>query len=311
MPDEKLKTFLVVVRSGSITQAAKELYVSQPAVTLQIHKLEQEYKVMLFYRREKGVELTAAGKVLYNFALRINQLYEEAAGELGALTGDIRGALHVGATLTIGEYLLPQIVGRFKSKFPQVDFLLEVENTLKVVDQVASGKLDCGLVEGPFENGLVRSEKLADDELVVVCSVNHRLANFSELDLDTLCNASFVLREPGSGTRRVFEDALRHAGVDPTNLKVIMQLGSTQAVKALVAESVGITVISERAVRNEIRQGILKRLEVPSLNLHRIFAFIFKKDVSLSYLTRQFVMTCLQYVDDANIPDGEFIRVND
>jgi LysR family transcriptional regulator, transcriptional activator of the cysJI operon len=297
MSDEKIKTFLTVVRYGSITQAAKELYISQPAVTSQIHKLEQEYKEALFYRREKGVELTPAGKVLYDYALRINRLYDEALGELGVMSGDLRGALHLGATLTIGEYVLPSVMGHFKSTYPHVDLLLQVENTVKIVDQVASGILDFGLVEGPFENGSIRREKLADDELIAVCSIHHRLAEFSKLDLDTLCNESLILREPGSGTRRVFEDALHHAGVNISQLKVMMQIGSTQAIKALVAENLGLAVISRRTVETELQQGVFKRLEIPSLNLHRTFNFIFKKDVDPSFLTRPFITTCRHLVN--------------
>src|ERR1035437_2213155 len=106
MADERLKTFLAVVRCGSLTQAAKELYISQPAVTLQIHKLESEYNAALFYRKERGVELTTAGRLLHEYAQRIDRLYEEASEELGALSGEMRGTLRVGATLTIGEYVL-------------------------------------------------------------------------------------------------------------------------------------------------------------------------------------------------------------
>ena len=292
MPDEKLKTFLTVVRCGSLTQAARELFISQPAVTLQIHKLEEEYHETLFYRRERGIELTPAGKVLYDYAQRIGRLYDEASEEIGSLSGKIRGTLLVGATLTIGEYVLPAVVGRFKADYPNVDILLEVENTDRVVDQVASGKFDCGLVEGPFENGSIYAEKFADDKLIFVCSAHHLLTKNSELDLETLTREPFILREPGSGTRRVFEDALRRAGIDPANLKVLMQLGSTQMIKSMVAENIGVTVISERTVRNEIQLGLLKKLEIPSLDLRRAFEFIFKKDMPVSLITRQFVATC-------------------
>lgn len=298
MPDDKIKTFLTVVRCGSLTQAARELFVSQPAITLQIHKLEQKYNEVLFYRRERGVELTPAGKILYDYAQRISRLYDEATEELGALGSEFRGALRVGATLTIGEYVLPSILGHFKAEYPSVDILLEIENTLRIVDQVASGNLDCGLVEGPFENGLIYTEKLTDDELAFVCSAHHRLANVAELDLKTLSRELFILREPGSGTRRVFEDALQRAGVDPSNIKILMQLGSTRAIKSLVAENIGVTVISERTVRDEIQRGVLKRLGVPSLDLRRAFEFIFKKDVRLSLITKRFIMTCRQQIDD-------------
>ena len=295
MADEKLKTFMTVVRCGSLSQAAKELFISQPAVTLQIHKLEQEYKETLLYRRVRGIELTPTGKVLYEYAQRILLLYGELTEEIGALSGEILGTLRIGATLTVGEYFLPPVLGCFKDEHPATDIILEIENTRRVVDQVAAGNLDCGLVEGPFKNGLISAKKLTDDELVFVCSSRHKLANAPEIELETLGRESFILREPGSGTRQVFEDALKRAGFDPAKLKVLIQLGTTQIIKSLVAENIGVTVISERTVRNEIQQGILKRIPIPSLDLRRTFQFIFKKDMRLSLITRRFVSQCRQF----------------
>ena len=292
MADERLKTFLVVVRCGSLTQAAKELYISQPAVTLQIHKLESEYNTALFYRRERGVELTPAGKMLYDYAQRIDRLYEEAAEELGALTGEMRGALRIGATLTIGEYVLPPIIGTFKSEHPHVDILLEVDNTRRIVEQVASGDFDCGLVEGPFDNGLIMAEKLADDELVIVCSPRHQLAGMAKIKPDDLLQEQFILREPGSGTRQVFEDALQQAGIDLSRLQVLMQLGSTQAIKALVTERVGVSVLSRWTVMEDTKQGTLCTVDVPGIDLHRSFRFIFRKDTRISLITRHFISIC-------------------
>jgi len=296
MPDDRLRTFLAVVRCGSLTRAAKELYISQPAVTLQIHKLEQEYNTSLFYRRERGVELTPAGRLLLDYAKRIDGIYDEAAEEISALNGSVQGTLRVGATLTIGEYVLPQVVGRFKSEYPKVEILLEVENTDRIVDQVASGILDCGLVEGPFDNGMIRAEKLADDELAFVCSSGHKFADMPEIDLESILKELFILREPGSGTRRVFEDALIKAGARPEDLRVLMQLGSNQAIKALVGENIGVSVLSRCTLRNEISQGTLQCLHVPSIDLHRTFQFIFRKDERITLMARHFIQTCRRLI---------------
>lgn len=296
MTDDRLRTFLAVARCGSLTKAAKELYISQPAVTLQIRKLEQEYNTSLFYRRDRGVELTPAGKLLYGHAKRIDGIYDEAAEELGALNGSFQGTLRVGATLTIGEYVLPPVMGKFKAEYPQVEILLEVENTCRIVDQVASGILDCGLVEGPFENGTIRAEKLADDELVFVCSPRHKFADMPEIDLESVMKEPLILREPGSGTRQVFEDALMKTGARPEDLRVLMQLGSTQAIKALVGENIGLSVLSRRALRSEISQGTHRCLSVPSIDLHRTFQFIFRKDERITLMARHFVQACRRLI---------------
>lgn len=296
MPDDRLRTFLAVARCGSLTRAAKELYISQPAVTLQIRKLEQEYNTSLFHRQERGVQLTPAGRLLLEYAKRIDGIYDEAAEEISALNGSVRGTLRVGATLTIGEYVLPRVVGRFKSEYPKVEILLEVENTDRIVDQVASGILDCGLVEGPFDNGMIRAEKLSDDELAFVCSSGHKFTGMPEIDLESILKEPFILREPGSGTRRVFEDALIKAGAHTEDLRVLMQLGSNQAIKALVGENIGISVLSRCTLHNEIAQGTLQCLHVPSIDLHRTFQFIFRKDERITLMARHFIQICRRLI---------------
>lgn len=296
MPDDRLKTFLAVVRCGSLTRAAKELYISQPAVTLQIRKLEHEYNASLFYRRDKGVELTPAGRLLFEYAKRIDSIYDEASEEISALSGSVQGTMRVGATLTIGEYVLPPVMGRFKADHPLVDILLEVENTSRIVEQVASGILDFGFVEGPFDNGMIRSEKLAHDELVFFCSSRHKFADMQEVDLESILKEPFILREPGSGTRQVFEDALVKAGANPADLRVLMQLGSNQAVKALVAENIGISVLSRFILRSEIEHGTHRYINVPSVDLHRTFQIIFRKDERISLMTRHFIQSCRRLI---------------
>jgi len=300
MPDDRLRTFVTVARCGSLTQAAKELYISQPAVTLQIHRLEEEYGTALFHRRERGVELTPAGSVLLDYAHRIYDLYNSARQDISALSGSLQGTLRLGATLTIGEYVLPPVMGRFKQQCPQVDILLEVENTRRVVDQLASGEFDCGLIEGPFRSGLIRAEKLAEDELVVLCSPEHRLAKKERADLDDVLQEQFIMREPGSGTRVVFENALQGAGVEPTSIRVLMQLGSTKAIKALVQQNLGLSVLSQWTVRDELKEGVLRHILVPTLDLHRSFNLIFLRGVALSRITRRFVRICREHFRDSS-----------
>ena len=144
---------------------------------------------------------------------------------------------------------------------------------------------------------MIYIDKFTDDELILVCSSKHKLANAPEVSLDELSREPLILREPGSGTRQVFEDALHRAGFDPSKLKILMQLGTTHSIKALVAENIGMTVISERTVRDELDSGVLKRLVVPSIDLKRSFNFIFKRDIRLSQITRLFITTCRELVD--------------
>lgn len=292
MADERLKTFIAVVQYGSLTQAAKELYISQPAVSRQIHLLEEEYHATLLHRHERGIELTPAGQRLYRYAVRIQELYGEAMDDVTELTGELAGTLRIGATLTIGEYVLPSLMGKFKARSPQIHLLLEVENTQRIGEAVAAGALDCGLIEGPFTHTLLLNERLADDELAIVASPHHPLAGIPQITLDALAQEAFIMREPGSGTRMVFEEALRKAGGDPATLTVLMQLGSTHAVKALVMQNLGISVLSLRAIQQEVTQGQLTVLNVPALDLHRTFTVLLPKGTRTSQLTRAFILFC-------------------
>lgn len=292
MADDRLRTFVTVVQCKSLTQAGKQLYISQPAVSRQIHLLEEEFHATLLHRHERGIELTPAGQRLYRYAVRIQELYAEAMDEVAELTGELAGTLRIGATLTIGEYVLPPLMGKFKARSPQIELLLEVENTQRIGEAVAAGTLDCGLIEGPFTHSLLTSERLAADELAVIASTQHPLAGQPHVSLDALHQEAFILREPGSGTRTVFEEALRHAGGDPAALTVLMQLGSTHAVKALVMQNLGISVLSIRAIQQEIAQGVLTILNVPALDLHRTFTVLLPKGTRTSQLTRAFILFC-------------------
>ncbi len=292
--DDKLRVFLAVVRCGSLTGAARELYLSQPAVSKQIRRLEAQHNATLFRRHERGVELTEAGRLLAGHAERIAAIEATASAELAALSGEQAGSLKLGATLTLGEYVLPPIIGRFKQSHPLVDIWLEVENTARVLDDVISGRYDCGLIEGPARHHLARFERLADDYLVVVASGHHPLARATTLELAEVLAEPWIMREPGSGTRRVFEAALRAAGAEPTELTLLMQLGSTQAIKALVAANLGLSVLSVRTVEEELANGRLAALPLPALDLHRTFRFVFAQGSRPSPAVRRFQRFCLE-----------------
>jgi DNA-binding transcriptional LysR family regulator len=290
--DQPLKTFLAVARCGSLSQAARELFLSQPAVSKQIRKLEAQHKATLLRRHERGVELTPAGRLLADYAAQIAGLEAQAAEELAALGGELAGRLRLGATLTLGEYVLPPIIGRFKAAHPAIEILLEVENTVRVVEHVVAGVYDAGLIEGPAQHHLARFEKLADDELLVVAAADHRLVGRQRVELAELAAEGWILREPGSGTRAVFEEALRAAGCDPQRLELLMQLGSTQAIKNLVAHRVGLSALSQWTVREELADGRLTALAVPALDLHRTFRWVLAHGSRPSLPLRRFERCC-------------------
>lgn len=305
MLDERLKTFLAVVETGSFSAAARQRFITQPAVTQQIRILEGRYRVPLFVRHERGARLTPAGLVLFQHAVKMAEMEALTNEAMASHHESLQGQLRIAATLTLGEYVVPPIVGRFKTAHPEVEILLEVENTPRVVEHVAAGHYSVGLIEGPFHNALVQAEKLIDDELSIVCGASHPLAERGRLSLDDLTHTAWVLREPESGTRHVFEDALIKAGVDPLSLKVAFQIGSTQAVKGLVRGGAGLTALSPWTVREELAAGVLRELAVPELDLHRPFNFVVIRGGRLPLVTRHFMDFCRDQISLFGTPAAE------
>ncbi len=296
MFDSRLKTFIAVAENKNFSKAAAYLHLSQPAVSVQIQQLEEEYGTRLFKRWEKEVTLTPAGEVLLGYAYRILGLYKEAAREINRLEKQVRGPLHLGATLTIGEYLLPPVMGAFKQQFPQVDILLRVANTQLIEKMVKGRQIDLALVEGPLATGGLTEENLMSDELVLVCAPEHRWAGQETISWGELKLEKLLLREPGSGTREVFEAALENSGRSVNDLTIFMELGSTQAIKALVRENLGVTVISRLTVKEELAAGTLKALTFSDRPIVRSLRFVYLEGQVSSLVCESFMQFCQNYV---------------
>lgn len=289
----RLKVFTSVADNKSFSKAAKELFISQPAVSLHISKLEEELGVQLLNRSEKQVELTHAGLVLYKYAQRIIALTAEAETELNTINGVIQGRLTIGATLTIGEFVLPQIIGGFKQLHPKVDILLHVQNTEVIVDELLSGHYDLALIEGICENSKIRKRKYLDDEIVLIVSRDHPWSKKEGITLEEACSIDLILREPGSGTRQITELALKKAGVDVNNLNIFMELGSSEAIKAAVAANLGAAFISKWTLEKEIKLGLVSVIKIKDFSIPRSFDIISTVDRNiLTYPAKEFIKYC-------------------
>lgn len=274
MNRQQLELFKTVAEKKSFSRASEVLHISQPAISQQISALEQYLGVKLLERTTRKVTLTEEGKILYQYALQISQLFDEAERAISEFTGMVKGVLRIGASLTIGEYLLPNIIGEFKAKYPQVQIMLDVFNTKRIVQSLLQQDIDVGLVEGPVNSEELTVKPLMEDELCVIVSHKHPLAGRSSVSLEELACFPFVLREKGSGTREVMEEALRKAGWDPKDMIVNLELGSTEAVKAAVEANLGITILSKRTVRKELQLNVLKVLSIEGLEIKRKFYLV-------------------------------------
>lgn len=258
----------------SFTRAAESLYLTQPAVTLHIKKLEEDLDVRLFDRSGGRISLTPAGRVLLDYSLRIAALYEEARRAIGQVTEKAKGTLRLGASTTIAQYILPRLLRGFLMRQPGVGVSVVSGNTERIAALVAEGKIEIGLIEGPAGRSDVKTLPMLPDELVVIVPQAHEWAGLSKpLPLAQLVQAPLILRELGSGTRVVVENALREAGISLDSLQIALELDSTEGIKSAVECGLGIGIVSEWALHRGAEH--LARVEVESLRITRELQFVY------------------------------------
>lgn len=255
-----LRLFASVADSGSFRAAADQLVISQPAVSRGVQELERQLAVQLIDRAARPLALTEAGRVLHEHATAIFALERQAEEALGELESLARGRLAIGASTTIGIYLLPELLGAFRRAHPGISLFLDIGNTSQVVEHLRRGQLDVAFIEGPVPAaGDLVVDAWRHDQLVPIAAPGHPLARPGGVAIEELLATPFLHREVGSGTREVVEAALRRHGVLPT---VAMELGSTEAIKQAVAAGLGVSIVSAAAVQQELA---LRRLVIPDV----------------------------------------------
>lgn len=269
MSDRRLQVFRAVAKHRSFTKAADALCMTQPAVTFQIHQLEDYFNARLFDRAGGRIALTPAGVIALEYVQEILALYTELDTRVKELSGEIAGTLTIGASTTIAEFLLPRILGEFKVHHPGVIPQLVVTNSEIVQARVFERTLDLGFIEGDSHVPALVTDVCCEDELQVVCAPSHRLAQSKELTMRMLTEHAYVSRETGSGTREVIDHYLEKAGLALDSLQVIMEANSPEALKGLVATGVGFAIMSRAAAEKEVRLGDLRRIPLsPPLVRH-------------------------------------------
>ena len=261
-----LAVFNAVAKAGGISRGAEQLHVSQPVVSKQIRDLEDSLGLRLLERLPRGSRLTEGGKLLAQYAQRMITLEQEAEQAIGEFRGLKRGRLAVGASMTIGAYLLPEVLGEFHRRHPDIELQLEVANTETIQHQLLDGLVEIGLTEGAMEGEHLDSEVFDEDELVVIAPRKHPLLKQKLVTARELCREPFILREEGSGTRAVVERALGKLGLA---VKPVLSLASPEAIKRAVIAGVGIAIISRLAIGCELQIGSLVIIPVKDLVIHR------------------------------------------
>jgi DNA-binding transcriptional LysR family regulator len=267
----RLKVFRAVAEHLNFRKAAEQLFLTQPAVTLQIKALENDLGVRLFDRSGGRVSLTRQGSTLLAYAGKIATLVADAEREMGSDDGNVCGELALGVSTTIAQYVLPRLLGAFLDEHPRVQFLLHSGNTSEIVRLLLDSKVSVGLIEGPARDRGLRTEPFMDDELVLITP---RDLQPDHLSRSQFVSSSLLMREQGSGSRRVVETALDQAGYTLKSFKRVMDLDSTEAIKSAVEAGLGIGFVSRWAISKELELGALKVARVSGLRVTRHFTLI-------------------------------------
>jgi DNA-binding transcriptional LysR family regulator len=264
----QLAIFHAVAREGNLTRAAAVLCISQPAVSKQLLSLEKSLGTALFHRLSKGVQLTESGELLLEYSTRLFDLEREAERALSELRELQRGRLIIGASTTIGIYLLPEILGEFQKLHPKIELQLEIANTQKIQQELRANKIDLTLTEGILEGNEWQSDAFAHDELIAIAAPGIAARAGSTPSLKDVCALPILLREIGSGTRAVVERALRDKDI---TLVPAMSLGDTEAIKRAAQSGLGVAFVSRLAVADELENKSLVALEISDWKVERSF----------------------------------------
>lgn len=288
MDDFRLKVFVTAARTLSFTRAAEELFISQPAVSKHIGELESYYKVQLFARRGSRLELTPAGHSLLASAERLLDDYRRLQYQMSLCSDHPEGELRLGASTTIAQYLLPRILAKFTSRFPDVRCSVISGNSDQMERALAEGTIDLGLVESVSRRQGVHYTLFAPDELVLIARPGGMRADTESVTAEELRHIPLVLREGGSGTLEVISAALATAGVRLVQLQVVMRLGTTEGIKSFVRHSDAMAIVSVISVVDELRHGTLRIVDMEDISLRRDFAFVHAEAEPVA-LARQFM----------------------
>jgi len=275
-----LRAFVEVVEQGSFSAAARSLGISQPAVTMQIQGLESDLGATLLERRYRRVQLTEAGKALLPTARGVLAKLDAARDEIERLSDTVGGHLEIAASTTPGQYVLPMLLGSFLHSFPDVTVSLLVHDTSEVIDRVESGEAHLGMTGARRPHAKVEFEQMGVDRVVAICPPDSPLAGRGDVQLAELAEQPFIVREPGSGTRMVVEQALRDAGIDPGDLNVVMELGTSEAIVNAVEGGMGVGVVSHWMADKAIQLGTVARIDAAPFPVDRPFYAVMPRGVA-------------------------------
>lgn len=285
----QLSIFCKVIEERSFSKAGASAHLSQPTVSSHIKALEAHFECRLIDRLPTAAVPTPAGQVLYQYARRMIALKSEMTAAMSEFLGHIRGHLTIGGSTIPGNYLLPGLMGRFSGAYPEVRMSLIVADTASIIERVANGELEVGLVGGLNDDARIQQDAFVKDEMALVVPKGHALSGRGAVTLAELVTLPYIAREPGSGTRQSFEACLKNAGHGGDALSVVAEMGSTESVIQAVRAGLGVSVLSKLAVASALDNGDLAVLRIKGIDLTRHFYLTRHRLRTLSPPSRAFV----------------------
>lgn len=299
-----LEVFCRIVELRSFTRAAEDVSLTQPTVSGHIKDLESELGLPLLDRAGRTVTPTRAGEILYGYARRILELRAEAQRAIGEHKWGLAGDLALGASSLPGAYVLPPLVAEFKRLHPAAAITLHVQGSREIVRGVGDGIYDVGMVGARFEEGRVRYDRYLQDELVLAVLASHPWAGRRAVRVQDLASQAILMRERGSGTRKVMEQALSEHGLDADRLRVALEVTSNEAVRQALKAGAGVAVISRRAIEDDIQAGAVAALRFHEMRLMRDIFLVTHRTRSRSPLGKAFVAFLQSAASAARRPLG-------
>lgn len=274
---DQLKILKAISTEGSFKKAAQRLYISQPAVSLQVQNLEKQLNIALFYRNKRKAELTETGKILINYCERILNLCEETCRALDELNTLQSGGLIIGASQTTGTYLMPRLLGIFRHKYPKISVELQIYSTRKIAWGVANGRIDLAIVGGEVPYELKQSLKTipyAEDELALILPLSHPFASLEFIQKEDLYRLRFIALNSQSTIRNVIESTLYQNGIDSSYFRIEMELNSIEAIKNAVHSGLGAAFVSVSAISKELELDMLHWAKIEGITIKRTLSIL-------------------------------------
>jgi len=284
-----LRTFLKVVQLGNFSEVAKELSISQPAVSFQIQRLERDLGVRLFDRHMKKIAVTEAGKRLIKFAEKVEKERAQLFADIDQLRDEVTGDLIITASTIPGEYLLPSILSEFKQRYPSIGVQVAISDSINVINGVKSGEYEIGFCGAAPESNDLEFFKMARDEIVLIVTKGHPFAGKKKITFADIAGEPIISREESSGTRRSLEKLLLDGGNDVKSFEPKLVLSTSQSIVSAVEEGIGIAFVSSLAIKKSVALGLVKQVLIDGVKMSRDFFCVYRKEHIVSRLLEEFI----------------------